>query len=79
MFKDSSNKSETKFEGLAPSNVPRKLTSRDVALGIGRKATEEELEEYLSRPSGKSIPLKDGIAQIKLKLQQKQSLKKKWK
>ena len=48
--------------------VPRKLTSRDVALGIGRKATEEELEEYLSRPSGKSIPLKDAIAQIKKKL-----------
>lgn len=64
MFKGSSNKSETKFEGLAPSNVPRKLTARDVALGIGRKATEEELEEYPSRPSGKSIPLKDGIAEM---------------
>ena len=68
MFKESSNKSETKFEGLAPSNVPRKLTARDIALGIGRKETEEELEEYLNRPSGKSILLKEGIAQIKTKL-----------
>ena len=64
MFKEFPDKSETKFEGLAPSNVPCKLTARDVALGIGRKATEEE---YLSRPSGKSIPLKEGIAQIKAK------------
>lgn len=28
----------------------KKLTSRDVVLGIGRKATNEELEEYLNRP-----------------------------
>jgi hypothetical protein len=75
MFKETSNKTETKFEGLAPSNVPRKLTPRDMALGIGRKATEEELEEYLSRPHGKSTSLKTGIAQIKAKLLQKQSLK----
>lgn len=75
MFKESTNKSTTKHEGLAPSNVPRKLTARDMALGIGRKATEEELEEYLSRPSGKSTSLIEGIAQIKAKLQQKQSLK----
>lgn len=78
MFKEPSNKSTTKHEGLAPSNVPRKLTARDVALGIGRKATEEELEEYLDRPSGKSIPLKEGIEQIKVKLKKKQSLKTKW-
>ncbi|HLP53118.1 MAG TPA: hypothetical protein VK154_19655 [Chitinophagales bacterium] len=80
MFKESStNKTEIKFEGLAPSNIPRKLSARDIALGIGRKATEEELEEYLSRPSGKTILLKDGIEQIKAKLAKKQSLKKKWK
>lgn len=79
MFKDSSNNSNIKFDGLAPSNVPRKLTSRDMALGIGRKATEEELEEYLSRPSGKSIPLKAAIHQIKAKLKQKQVQKKTWK
>ncbi len=76
MLKDSSGNTEIKLNGLASSNVPRKLTARDIALGIGRKATEEEIEEYLSRPSGKSIPLKEGIAQIKTKLQQKQSLKK---
>ena len=28
----------------------KKLTPRDVVLGIGRKATDKELEEYLSRP-----------------------------
>ena len=28
----------------------KKLTSRDAVLGIGRKATTEELTEYLDRP-----------------------------
>lgn len=28
---------------------PQKLTSRDAVLGIGRKATDNELREYLSR------------------------------
>jgi hypothetical protein len=28
----------------------KKLTPRDVVLGIGRKATDEELSEYLNRP-----------------------------
>ncbi len=79
MFKEPSGKSEIKFSGLAPSDVPRKLTARDVALGIGRRATEEELEEYLSRPSGKSIPLKDAINQIKARLNKKQLDKKTWK
>ena len=27
----------------------KKLTPRDAVLGIGRKATDEELEEYLTR------------------------------
>jgi len=79
MFKESSNKSDTKHTGLAPSNVPRKLTARDIALGIGRKATDEELEEYLNRPYGKSTPLKQAIAQIKEKLQKKQAKSAKWK
>ncbi|MBL0310516.1 MAG: hypothetical protein IPP77_12845 [Bacteroidetes bacterium] len=78
MFKEpSSNKSESKFEGLAPSNVRRKLTARDVALGIGRKASEEELDEYLSRPPRESISLKQAIGQIKAKLKKPSS--KTWK
>lgn len=69
MFKKStSNKSKLKVTGLVPTNVPRKLSARDVALGMGRKATEEEIEEYLDRPHGKTIPLKNGIEQIKAKL-----------
>jgi len=28
----------------------KKLTSRDAVLGIGRKASEEELTDYLNRP-----------------------------
>ena len=79
MFKDSPNKSETKHTLLAPANVPRKLTARDIALGIGRKATDEELEEYLNRPYGKSVPLHKGIAQIKDKLQKKHAKAAKWK
>lgn len=27
----------------------KKLTSRDVALGIGRQATDEEMDQYLNR------------------------------
>lgn len=69
MFKESlSNKTGSKSPGHAPTNAPRKLSPRDVALGIGRKATEEEIEEYLDRPHGKTIPLKNGIEQIKAKL-----------
>jgi hypothetical protein len=30
----------------------RKLTPQDLAFGIGRKATREELEELFSRPPG---------------------------
>ena len=30
--------------------LSKKLTSRDAVLGIGRKATDEELHEYLNRP-----------------------------
>ena len=71
MFKSGANNSDIKADGLAPADVPRKLTSRDIALGIGRKATTEELEEYLHRPSGKSIPLHKAIAQIKEGLNKK--------
>ena len=42
--------------------------ARDIALGIGRKAIDEELDEYLSRPYRKSIPLKQAKSQIKEKL-----------
>jgi hypothetical protein len=71
MFRESSQKPESKNLPLAPSDVPRKLTPRDIALGIGRKATDAELEEYLSRPYGKSIPLKKAVEQIKRKLEKK--------
>jgi hypothetical protein len=71
MFKTTSGNIDIKPQTLAASDVPRKLTSRDIALGIGRKATDEELEEYLSRPSGKSIPLKKAILQIKAGLKKR--------
>jgi hypothetical protein len=38
----------------------KKLTPRDVVLGIGRKATKQELDEYLNRPrKGEFKPLTD--------------------
>jgi hypothetical protein len=67
MFKDPTSSNEQK-SSLAPNNVARKLSARDMALGIGRKATDEELEEYLDRPAGKSVPLKTAVAKIKKKL-----------
>ena len=68
MFKQGVDKESTKHSNLGPANIACKLTARDIALGIGRKATKEELEEYLSRPYGKSISLVKAIAQIKKKL-----------
>ncbi len=43
----------------------RKLTPHDLAFGIGRKATREELEELFSRPLGKLITGKELIAEYK--------------
>lgn len=37
------------LEELEISYVPKALTAKDAALGIGRKATNEELDEYLDR------------------------------
>ncbi len=68
MFKESDSHNDRKTTSLAPNNVARKLSARDLALGIGRKATIEELEEYLDRPQGKNVPLNKGIEQIKKKL-----------
>ena len=73
MFKEPGSQNSEKTNSLAPNNVARKLSTRDVALGIGRKATNEELEEYLNRPQGKNIPLKTGIEQIKKKLTAKKN------
>ena len=47
----------------------RKLTPHDLAFGIGRKATREELQELLSRPSaGEGKPLEQAIEDIKKRL-----------
>jgi hypothetical protein len=70
MFKDPASSNEQK-SSLAPNNVARKLSARDVALGIGRKATEEELEEYLDRPGGKNVSFKSAVEKIKKKLANK--------
>ncbi len=43
----------------------RKLTPHDLAFGIGRKATKEELEELFSRPLGKLVTGKELIAEYK--------------
>ena len=64
MFKESGSSSKSPSE-LDPNDVPRKLYARDIALGIGRTATDMELEEYLSRPHGNSIRLQKAVSQIK--------------
>ncbi len=55
---------------MASNKFFRKLTNRDVAFGIGRKATEEELQEYLERPVGKFKDAKDVLKEIKADLKQ---------
>jgi hypothetical protein len=63
-------KVETSEEDTTSTKKPfRKLTVEDVALGIGRPATDEELMEYLTRPrEGKPKLLKVAIKEIKEKL-----------
>ena len=56
---------------ITKSLPPRKINARDIALGIGRKATDIELEEYLDKPHGKSLPLKQAIEEIKKKFYSK--------
>lgn len=54
----------------------RKLTPEDMAFGIGRPATDEELMDYLNRPmEGKPRLLKDAIADIKKRLKDKNQKK----
>ena len=44
----------------------RKLTPHDLAFGIGRKATKEELEELFSRPIvGKPITGEQMLAELR--------------
>ncbi|MBS1596217.1 MAG: hypothetical protein JST90_18035 [Bacteroidetes bacterium] len=43
----------------------RKLTPHDLAFGIGRKATKEELEELFSRPLGKLMTGEELLQELK--------------
>jgi hypothetical protein len=43
----------------------KKLSSHDVAFGIGRVATDEELNEYLSRPVGEFKDAPQVLKEIK--------------
>ena len=45
MFKTGSTNQERKSSSTAPADISKKLTARDIALGIGRKATDEELDD----------------------------------
>ena len=47
------------------NKIQKKLTAHDLAFGIGRKATSEELQELLSRPLGKGKDLDAVRAEIK--------------
>jgi hypothetical protein len=51
---------------------PGKLTTHDLAFGIGRKATDEELKELISRSkTGKRIDAMTGLKDIKKRLAKK--------
>ena len=50
----------------------RKLTSHDLAFGIGRKATEEELRELLDRAkNSEKIESADALKEIEKRLAEK--------
>ena len=54
----------------------RKLTPHDLAFGIGRKATKEELEELFSRPLGKLVTAEELLAELKDRNAAKKNIKK---
>jgi hypothetical protein len=54
----------------------KKLTTHQLAFGMGRRATAEELEELLSRPSGKGKDIEQVRREIKESLKQKRNKKK---
>ena len=54
----------------------RKLSAHDVAFGIGRAATDEELQEYLSRPVGKFKDAKKVLKEIKGQLKARREMRK---
>jgi hypothetical protein len=53
----------------------KKLSAHDVAFGIGRVATDDELKEYLDRPVGKfkdsKKVLKEIVGQLKVRRERK--------
>ncbi len=50
----------------------RKLTPHDLAFGIGRKATDEELKELLSRSDkSKGKPLEQALIDIQKRFEEK--------
>ncbi len=52
------------------------LSTKDIALGIGRKITDEELEEYLERTSGgKPVAAERVKTRLNIKLSRKFSAK----
>jgi len=55
---------------------PKKLSSHDVAFGIGRTATEEEMKEYLSRPVGKFTDSKKALQDAKAHLKSRREKRK---
>ncbi len=50
-----------------------KLTAHNLAFGIGRKATNEELQELLSRPKGIAKDIEQVRKEIKENLQNKRA------
>lgn len=54
----------------------KKLTNRDIAFGIGRKASQEELQQYLNTAVGKFVDSKTALNDIKANLQQRRNKRK---
>ena len=61
---------------LMEKNNGKKLTSHDLAFGIGRKATDEELVELLSHPTGKGKGIEQVRKEIKGSLKERRDKRK---
>ena len=62
--------------GYTNNKQHKELNSHDLAFGIGRKATKAELEELLSKPTGKGKNAQKVIADLKAHLTERRTKRK---
>jgi hypothetical protein len=55
----------------SPKKKFRLLTEEEMVFGFGPKPTDEQLEEFFSRPDGKGIPMNKAFSQIRANIKKR--------